>query len=231
MFKKVKLEEIDFSKYVVDPENGIYSKFFKKWLTGWIIEDECGRKDRAIKLRTINNTSKDYMYSRVMAYLFVERPEHLKEIPYEFLEVDHIDTDSLNNTVYPPEKCNLRWCTPSENASNPLTLKHHSEVMKGKPFTEEHRRKIKESLTGIKRTHETIQKLKNREITPEWRKKLSDTKPKKACRCLEIGTGKILGEFESISEAARQTGIPKSSIKDCLNGKLKTAGKRLWERA
>lgn len=47
---------------------------------------------------------------RAVALAFVPRPEHLKDVPYENLEVNHQDGVKYNNI---PE--NLNWCTHSEN--------------------------------------------------------------------------------------------------------------------
>ena len=42
------------------------------------------------------------------------------------LEIDHIDTNPLNNCAV-----NLRWCTHKDNINNPLTLQHKSDSRKG----------------------------------------------------------------------------------------------------
>lgn len=59
---------------------------------------------------------------------------------FEGAEIDHIDTDRLNN-----HPSNLRWVTRKENLNNPITRRHNSESHKGKVFSEEHRRKIGEA--------------------------------------------------------------------------------------
>ena len=41
--------------------------------------------------------------------------------------------------------------------------------------------------------------------------------------------GVFIDKFHSISEAARQTGIPDSNISRCCNKKLKTAGGFKWK--
>ena len=54
-------------------------------------------------------------------------------------EIDHINTVTTDNRV-----CNLRWVTKSENQNNPLTLKHKSEAIKGRPLPKEQVRKMRE---------------------------------------------------------------------------------------
>ena len=55
-------------------------------------------------------------------------------------EIDHINTVTTDNRV-----CNLRWVTKSENQNNPLTLKHKSEAIKGRPLPKEQVMKMRET--------------------------------------------------------------------------------------
>lgn len=62
------------------------------------------------------------------------------EIPDGY-EIDHQDTHKDNNTL-----SNLRCVTHTENMNNPKTIERLSKSHKGKTFTEEHKRKISETL-------------------------------------------------------------------------------------
>ena len=65
---------------------------------------------------------------RMIAETFLENP---KGLPY----VDHIDGNRYNNNLN-----NLRWCTPSENRLNPITVKRYNKTSK----TEDaHNRRVK----------------------------------------------------------------------------------------
>ena len=67
---------------------------------------------------------------RAVAELFIPNPENKPE-------VDHIDTNPLNNVVD-----NLRWVTSSENKRNELTRKHMSEVQIGHVCSDEVRQSM-----------------------------------------------------------------------------------------
>lgn len=85
--------------------------------------------------------SKGARLNRLTAITYnLEIPEHLKDIPIEQLEVDHINTDRKDNRL-----CNLCWADRKGNGNNPLTRQHISEVQKGRVFSEEHKRKLSEA--------------------------------------------------------------------------------------
>ena len=60
----------------------------------------------------------NFPVSRLVASAFIPNPDNKPE-------VDHIDTNRLNNNVE-----NLRWVTRSENMNNPLTKLHQMESMR-----------------------------------------------------------------------------------------------------
>lgn len=75
-----------------------------------------------------NGVSKNYCVHKLVAQAFIPNPENKPQ-------VDHIDTNTLNNRVD-----NLRWVTCLENNNNELTKIR---------FYEKHGVKVKELTTGL----------------------------------------------------------------------------------
>lgn len=105
-------ELIDFEKYIIQKDGTIYSKHWEKPLKGWVDED--GYLVNCLMLK--NGKRQPYRTNRVIAYLYCEKPEHLKDIPYNELQTGHMDTNRINNNYL-----NLYWCTSKENNNNPKT--------------------------------------------------------------------------------------------------------------
>ena len=93
----------------------------------------------------------------------------------------------------------------------------------GKHFTEEHKKKISDSMTGIV-------------FTEEHKKKISEAmtgnhnRPQKSVLQLSIN-GEFIAEYPSTREAEIQTGCNSGNICSCCMGKYKSAGGYLWRYA
>ena len=117
-------------------------------VNGKIVEPHMNNKYLCIGTITIH---------RAVAELFVPNPENK---PF----VDHINTDRLDNRAE-----NLRWVTNKENCNNPLTRKHNSEARKGKPRSEETKRKISEAQKGKLFSEEYKAKLRAAKQGRHWK--------------------------------------------------------------
>lgn len=89
-----------------------------------------------------------YLVHRAVAKLFIPNPDNKPE-------VDHIDTDRLNNHID-----NLRWCTRKENRNNPLTIQHNSEAVKKRFEDPEIRYKISAATKKAMEDPEIRQKMR-----------------------------------------------------------------------
>ena len=112
-------------------------------------------------------------------------PEHLKNVPIEKLDVEHIDGNRKNNRLD-----NLIWTTHKENCNNPITLQRYSK-----------------SRIGL---------LINRK---DLSKPIFQINPK---------TNEIIAEFPSSAEIKRMFGYNDNHIRECCNGKIKTAYGYKW---
>ena len=159
-------ELIDFSKYLIFKDGTFYSKHWNKPLDGWVDKD--GYLVSCLTLK--NGKQQPYRRNRVIAYLFVDKPTHLKDIPYDELQVGHLDTDKQNNDV-----SNLYWCTSKENINNPITKEKHlgrEPWNKGKTlnelFDEETAEKIRKKFTFKGRKHKSESKTKQSDARKMW---------------------------------------------------------------
>ncbi len=64
-------------------------------------------------------------FQQAAVWIALTYPELVQNEWFEGAEIDHIDTDRLNN-----QPINLRWVDSKTNSNNPLTLKHKSESHK-----------------------------------------------------------------------------------------------------
>lgn len=92
-----------------------------------------------------HNKYKSYQAAKWIALTY---PELIENEYFEGAEIDHKDTDRLNN-----QPSNLRWVSKKDNLNNPLTIKHLSEGRSGekhhfyrKHHTEESKQKTSASL-------------------------------------------------------------------------------------
>lgn len=124
-------------------------------------------------------------------------------------QVDHIDTNVLNN-----EATNLRTCTERENHNNPLTRKHNSEAKRGStPWNKGKNYKC----PGISNA------LKGKYCGPSN----PNAKP-----ILQLTvTDEVIREWDCVKSAAEYLGIQSTGISMVLTGNRKTAGGFKWQYA
>jgi hypothetical protein len=102
-----KVSKITTKKLFVITESGILiSRRSKKVLSLHL--NEKGYLTQCSTLE--NNKSLGLRIHRLVAHAFCPRPEHLKDIPYDKLQVNHKDGIKTNN-----HWSNLEWCTNQEN--------------------------------------------------------------------------------------------------------------------
>jgi len=99
------------------------------------------------------------------------------------------------------------------------SLEKKAEKLRGRPRDEETRRKISEGLTGVVRSEETKALVKDSITILQGRKIVQ----------YDLDGNKI-SDWESIAEAARQTGIDKGNIGHCCNHapNHNSAGGYIW---
>lgn len=177
-------------------------------------------------------------------WIAITYPELVENEYFEGAEIDHIDTDTLNN-----HPSNLRWVDRTGQMNNPLTKQHLSESQKGeknprygKHLPEETRKKISQSLQGKKVSDETRKKMsvkrKGFRHTEDSKKKMSLSQLNHPSRSISISQYDLKGNFmmtyPSAREAARQNpdlNLVPVCISLCCKGKRKTHKGFIWKYA
>lgn len=156
--------------------------------------------------------------------------EAIKEFPLDLCWKKSIEFQTPNKEQALELEAELmKWYDSVENGYNTSSYSNtHYER------TEEHRKKISESLSGENNPMFGMTGKNNpfygKHHSEKTRKKLSDSKPKNPV--LQFSKdGKFIAEYPSVREAERQTGCNNSCIGKCCKGKIKSTGGYIWKYA
>lgn len=190
------------NRYLPMPNGGyklVYGKTIKQYQSknGYCV----------VVLGTKHSNRKRYYVHRLVAKAF---PEICGEW-FEGCEVDHINTIRNENIA-----TNLKIVTSSENANNPLTIKHQRSAKIGKKMSEDFCKKQSEIHQGKKHSDTT-------------KHKISKANKRAVTQILPDGT-ELFSYFSAI-DASQDLGINRKSINNCCLGKQKTAGGFKWRYA
>ena len=137
---------------------------------------------------------------------------------YCFNLSDHVDG---GNTVK-DEETRLKLSQSVKASYTPELRKLRS--IQGKSISKELTEKLKETTSTEKWKIANANKNRALAKNPEWLQKMKDINK---YRQVQVGTDR--GEiFESVTEAAKQTGAMMANIRACINGKIKSSMSRKW---
>lgn len=133
---------------------------------------------------------KKYSIHRLVALHFVDGY-------FEGAEVDHLDTNPLNNVW-----TNLKFVTRKENCNNSISKENYSKAKQGENNPNYGKRGELSPNYGKHRTEEAIEK--------------TSAKLRKKIYCIELDR-----EFNSLSEASELLNINIGNLSSCLKGRAK----------
>jgi hypothetical protein len=131
--------------YVVDQFGRVYGvdrtttvmdngRVYEKPIAGKQMKQSLHTKGYKTVTLTKDGKTKTVYVHRIVAEAFIDNPDNLPM-------VNHKDEDKTNNFAE-----NLEWCTASYNRTYGKAVEKHAKTLRGKKHTEEHKRKISESM-------------------------------------------------------------------------------------
>ena len=177
----------------------------ERWASGW------GYKFNTQMWKDIQNSDWNTDWQHGILGKFENKDEALKYEAFLIAMLGSIEngynTSSYSGGTYKRSEVTKRKMAESKSGEN--------NPWYGKTFTEDHRKKISDSMTG-------------KVFTEEHRKHMSESKPKNPV--LQYSkTGDFISEYSSIWEASRQTTCNAPHICDCCKGKRKSTGGYIWK--
>lgn len=134
--------------------------------TGRILKQSKNNKGYCIVCLHKNGMQKGFSVHRLVALMFIPNSNPEKT------QVNHIDENKNNNSA-----SNLEWVTPMENMHHGTRTQRIADAKKGKPLSEEAKRKLSEKLKG-KYTGKN-NPFYGKHHTEETKQKISETKKAK----------------------------------------------------
>lgn len=120
-----------------------------------MLSNNPGKRDGRITWNLCKNgKQKAFPAAKWIAFTF---PELVENEYFEGAEIDHKDTNRLNN-----HPSNLRWVTHQENCNNPLTLKHNAECRSGEKcwfYGQRHTEETKKKMSLARKKYWLEKKL------------------------------------------------------------------------
>ena len=141
-----------------------------------------------------NCKSKTFYLHRLVAMAFIPTKD-------TSLHIDHIDTNRINNNVN-----NLRWCTPIENANNPITRKNKSKSQKGRKhgaMSDDTKKKISTANTG---KHHSKEHMQHYLESCKWR-----YKPIRVYK-----ENELIGDYNGLNEASKALGVSRKALTNSI---------------
>lgn len=173
-----------------------YKQLFHGKTIKWNINKN-RKNETSVHLLNDNGVRRRIKVSHCVAMAF---PEICGEL-FDGCEVDHIDTNRLNNNAY-----NLRVTDKTGNMNNPTTRKNCSNA-----WTEERRIKCSQRM-----------KDNNPMCKP-------GIKHQNSVKVGYYDENNNLIVFDSIAEASRITGVNHSGIQKCVRGIINKSGGLIWK--
>ena len=109
-------------------------RVYEKPIAGKQMKQSLHTKGYKTVCLTKDGKSKTHFVHRIVAEAFIDNPDNLPM-------VNHKDEDKTNNFAE-----NLEWCTASYNRTYGKAVEKHAKTLRGKKHTEEHKRKISDSM-------------------------------------------------------------------------------------